>query len=893
MSPGGVLPDGQGAIRSARARPAAKAGDDAVFDQPHAGIRPIRGVVVERPRLIPAPWRRLFLATAPAGYGKTILLRQLWAAISDKQAVKIWLPLSPAHRDFEVFLQGLSAALKAQSFSPQEWRGRPEEMGSRLAAAIIDASQPFYLILDDYHAAAGPELDAFIRAMVSASGDGPHLAIATRSRAGIGAAILAARGDLTSVGAADLAFSAAEALHFLQGKSPEEDALALHAQTEGWPAALQLASRSPRAGQAGRGARRAVSATSGEVGVLIAEETFDPLPEPLRTLLIETAHLNTLSAGDVDEVRGRGDSAGLLQELEGSVALVSPERDRPDRLRRHPLLRRFLEARFTLLAEDRRNELVERTISCLVRGAEIGAALRLAQRSSPGSSSLALLESAPSASVWTAEALLDLPGDLANLSEDRFAGAPRAARLRGLSLYAGGRMADARAATQAGLAQIPAGETYGIGARGTDIMRDRKVWEALYAAIFDEAVSDQVLSDVALIAAETAGRASHTLPAHVASVLALRAGRSGEADALAGLIGADADEHLPARELGSLHAIATALFDASPQRAAAALALLQMQTKRHPNLEAAFRLCSVWLAEERGASWSEADLPARDGPPLLLGLSPELFVERARLAAAGSQRSKGVEAASAVLHVARAAALASGWRRAEAALDAEMLNLWSRAGRRDASARALAEIVTRRAKSGRSEAVLALARFDVSTGACRRARARLSGLLAAPDLCRRRRVEALIVDARAAFALKQAEEADIALEQFLDLSREGVMARRFHEDGIGLWEPLMALASRIATVDPSNTCLDIVADLAVTRPACDGVEALVPPTSQESVMFAALRRAGSRGGAALDLAMSENTLKYYLKRVFEKWGVRDWRLAMRIAERLPAPDASE
>jgi DNA-binding NarL/FixJ family response regulator len=120
------------------------------------------------------------------------------------------------------------------------------------------------------------------------------------------------------------------------------------------------------------------------------------------------------------------------------------------------------------------------------------------------------------------------------------------------------------------------------------------------------------------------------------------------------------------------------------------------------------------------------------------------------------------------------------------------------------------------------------------------------------------------------------------------------MARRFHEDGAGLWEPLMALGSRIATLDPGNSCLDTVADLAVTRPACDGAEALVPPTPQESVMFAALRRTGSRGGAALDLAMSENTLKYYLKRVFEKWSVRDWRLAMRIAERLPAPapDAS-
>jgi hypothetical protein len=179
-----------------------------------------------------------------------------------------------------------------------------------------------------------------------------------------------------------------------------------------------------------------------------------------------------------------------------------------------------------------------------------------------------------------------------------------------------------------------------------------------------------------------------------------------------------------------------------------------------------------------------------------------------------------------------------------------------------------------------------LARFDVSSGAYRRARTRLAALLSAPALARRRRVEALIIDAHAARALEQADEADLALGQVLAMSGEGVMARCFHEDGVGLWEPLMALASKMATLDPDSACLDVVADLAVTRPFCEGGLALDPPTQQESLMFAALRRTGSRAGAALDLAMSENTLKYYLKRVFEKWCVRDWRLAMRIAERL-------
>src|SRR6185503_15084149 len=131
------------------------------------------------------------------------------------------------------------------------------------------------------------------------------------------------------------------------------------------------------------------------------------------------------------------------------------------------------------------------------------------------------------------------------------------------------------------------------------------------------------------------------------------------------------------------------------------------------------------------------------------------------------------------------------------------------AGVRSTTARAVAESVARHENTAYPEVVLALARFDVACGAYRRARARLAALLAAPALARRRRVEALIIDAHAARALEQADEANLALGQFLEISSEGVMARCFHEDGVGLWEPLMTLASKAATLDPDSACLDV------------------------------------------------------------------------------------
>jgi hypothetical protein len=882
MSPGGAAPERPIATRrGARGRsdPAESGGASVLArSEPPAALMP----TIDRPRLQPDPWRRLLLVTAPTGYGKTSLLRQLWLGLPDDAGPRIWLSLGPAHRNFDIFLQSLSEALQSQSLGPLAWRGHPEEMGARLASVFAETRRRVYFMADDYHAATGPELDSFVRALAGASGETLHMAIASRTRARIGAAALAARGELASFGAADLAFSIDETQRLSQGRLSPEDAAVLYRETEGWPAALQLALQAlPNEAitpLTAFGAR----AASGEIGALVREETFDPLPEALRELLVETAYLRTLNAEAANEIRARSDSAGLLADLEGSAALVFPDRSRPDCLRRHALLSRFLEGRFSLLPEARRNALAERTLARQARAGDIGPALRLARQ---GVWPLMSLEQAPLGSFWTADAMLKFPRDLSDLSEARFAGAPSATLLRAIGLYADGRIIDARADFAVGLTGLRA--AHSPGARAASADRGWKAWDGLRAAILDETATAPFVASLSMLARDMRPDIARALPAHAASVLALRNGRSTEAYALARLIGSNGDVQ-GSQALAALQEAITALFDAAPARASEALSRLQNTAHELLDLGAVFRLCQAWFAYEAGAPWTEEGLPALDAPPLLLGLSPELFVERARLAAASAYDREGAEVAIASLRDAGATARERGWVRAQAALEAEELNVWVRAGPRDAAARALAERIGRHGKAACAEAVIALARFDVLGGACKRARTRLAGLLAVPDLVRRRRVEALIVDARAALALNREDEADLALKQMLTISGEGgVMVRCFHEEGVGLWDRLMDVASKMATAEPDSACLDVVADLAVTRRSFSDGAGLASPTEQESILFAALRRTGSRAGAALDLDMSENTLKYYLKRAFEKWRVRDWRLAMRIAERLP------
>lgn len=234
---------------------------------------------VRRPRLVEqlteGVHRKLTLISAPAGFGKTTVVRE-WVATSGTHVA--WLSLDEGDSDPARFLTYLIAALRTivpgigESLlgalqSPQ--LPSNEAVLTPLLNEIAAIPYQVILVLDDYHAidskatvpGGGPEfpqpqpgaspgtgregVDSALTFLLKHLPPQMHLVIATREDPQLPLPRLRGRGELTELRAADLRFTPSEAAGFLNEamglRLSAQDVAALERRTEGWIAGLQLA----------------------------------------------------------------------------------------------------------------------------------------------------------------------------------------------------------------------------------------------------------------------------------------------------------------------------------------------------------------------------------------------------------------------------------------------------------------------------------------------------------------------------------------------------------------------------------------------------------------------------------------------------------------------------
>ena len=115
---------------------------------------------------------------------------------------------------------------------------------------IVAVSQPFILVLDDYHLITALPVHQQLGFLLDRQPPQMHLAIATREDPPLPLSRLRARGQVTDVRQADLQFTPEETAEFLrrvaQAEFSSDDVSVLQRRTEGWVAGLQLLALSIR-----------------------------------------------------------------------------------------------------------------------------------------------------------------------------------------------------------------------------------------------------------------------------------------------------------------------------------------------------------------------------------------------------------------------------------------------------------------------------------------------------------------------------------------------------------------------------------------------------------------------------------------------------------------------
>ena len=299
---------------------------------------------------------KVVLLTGPAGYGKTALLAQWRVALRAAGTRTSWMSVTADQHEPAQLLTYVAMSLidAGVDLGPveklvEQWFADtpiPAAVGA-LAGQLARASQPIILLIDDIHHLPRTTAEQVLGPLLLPGLPLVHLAMAGRTRPALPLAGLRSRGELLEFEVDALRFGPREidAL-FPDLAPPQRDLLAT--RTHGWPVALQLARLWLTAKPERVSLIAGFSGHTAGVAEYLTEQVLSDLPPTARRTLETTAPLDTICAGVVEAVTGSATTWAELITLPALAHLVVPLDEAREWYRLHPLLADYLRDRLRL-----------------------------------------------------------------------------------------------------------------------------------------------------------------------------------------------------------------------------------------------------------------------------------------------------------------------------------------------------------------------------------------------------------------------------------------------------------------------------------------------------------------------------------------------------------------
>jgi LuxR family maltose regulon positive regulatory protein len=294
------------------------------------------------------------LMSAPAGYGKTLLLAD-WIE-NTGAADKAWISLDAGDNDAHRFWTAVLSAACACAVVPPTSRlhrltapSTPDSSG--FVAEVIDAFAalpvPLYLVLDDLHEMVRDETLHGIATLIRHQPKHARLVLSTRADPPLPLARLRMQGRLGEIRASELRFSqdeTAELLVLADVSLDEDQVRRLVAQTEGWPAGLRLAARSLRDSADQEAFLAEFAGNNRAIADFLVSEVLARLPADTTEVLRLVSVCDEVTPALAAALTGRPEAGALLADLERDSSLVLGVGAGRLWYRMHPLLRSYLQA---------------------------------------------------------------------------------------------------------------------------------------------------------------------------------------------------------------------------------------------------------------------------------------------------------------------------------------------------------------------------------------------------------------------------------------------------------------------------------------------------------------------------------------------------------------------
>jgi len=288
--------------------------------------------VVSRPALLerlsgPA---RVTVVAAPAGSGKTVLLRS-WLDQAGLGGQAAWVPAGHGERDPQRFWVSVGDALRRTTDGAGLVRAAAAApdldawgLVERLLADLAPLPGRLWLVIDDVHE-LDPEASRQLELLIMRAPPRLRFVLAARHDVRLGLHRLRLEGELAEIRADDLKFTLEDAGQLLAAAGvelPGPALAALHERTEGWAAGLRLAALALAGHPDPARLAAEFSGTERTVAEYLLAEVLERQPEQVRRLLLRTSILERVN-GDLARLL-TGDEGGerVLQDLEQAGAFV-------------------------------------------------------------------------------------------------------------------------------------------------------------------------------------------------------------------------------------------------------------------------------------------------------------------------------------------------------------------------------------------------------------------------------------------------------------------------------------------------------------------------------------------------------------------------------------------
>ncbi|MDP9901075.1 LuxR C-terminal-related transcriptional regulator [Variovorax ginsengisoli] len=296
---------------------------------------------------------KLVLVRAPAGFGKTTVMAQCRERVEADGVATAWLTLDRADNDVPRFLLCLGEAVQRLGVD-----GPPADVALDAVAALAAHDAPFTLFLDDFEVVQEPAVLGLVREIIEQLPRRGRLVIGTRSLPDLGAGRLRARGQLLEFDTDRLRFNIEETSAFFGRRAgqalPHDMLQQLHRKTEGWVAAIWLASMALERHGLETGFVERFSGSDRSVADYLAEDVLAHQPREIRDFLLRTSILRQLDASVCQALNPRADCAAILDQLAAANLFITPVTSEVPAWRYHSLFADFLRAQ---LAREQPDEL--------------------------------------------------------------------------------------------------------------------------------------------------------------------------------------------------------------------------------------------------------------------------------------------------------------------------------------------------------------------------------------------------------------------------------------------------------------------------------------------------------------------------------------------------------